>query len=175
MLSPERRINRCGPGFAAFTDVFDFSNCFPGFTLRREVFAELGGFDQSLFPADDYDLALRVAGSRFKVFYLDEPLCLRREHDGQLSGIANSVKTQLKLAEALKRAAASVGDAALVRRRLAEIEFDTGVSQMKEGSTARGAGRVARALARDPKQLAKAAKIGGRKVRSMVRVQNRER
>ena len=91
-------------GYRSLKDVFAYSNCFPGFTLRREVFEELGGFDQSIFPADDYDLALRVAGSRFKVFYLHEALCLRREHDGQLSGIQNSVKTQVKLIEALGHA-----------------------------------------------------------------------
>jgi glycosyltransferase involved in cell wall biosynthesis len=158
--------------FRSLDDVFAFSNCFPGFTLRRQVFEELGAFDQDIFPADDYDLALRVAGSRYKVLYLHEPLCRRREHDGQCSGIHNSVKTCEKMLEALERAIERDPEKLLnrdrVRQRLAEVQFEIGVSQMKEGRSAGGAARVAGSILKDPKQLAKAAKIGGRKIRSLI-------
>jgi len=155
-------------GFRSLTDVFRFSNCFPGFTLRREVFAELGGFDQPIFPADDYDLALRVAASRFSVYYLHEPLCLRREHDGQCSGIENSVKTQVKLIEALRKAAAAnpeiQDDKRLVKKRLADAEFELGISQIKEGQKKKGIRSVGRGIAKDPAQLTRIARIIGRKV-----------
>jgi len=155
-------------GFRSLADVFRFSNCFPGFTLRREVLAELGGFDQPIFPADDYDLALRVAASRFKVYYLHEPLCLRREHDGQCSGIENSVKTQVKLIEALKNAAAAnpdiQKDKRLVRKRLADAEFELGVSQIKEGQKKNGIRTLSRGIAKDPAQVSRIAKILVRKV-----------
>jgi glycosyltransferase involved in cell wall biosynthesis len=154
-------------GYRPLRDVFSYSNCFPGFTLRREVFEELGGFDQSIFPADDYDLALRVAGSHWKVYYRHEPLCLRREHDGQCSGIENSVKTQLKLSDALKNALAvnpGLKDfRSMVDRRLLDLEFEMGLSQIKEGSSGRGIATLSRNLAKNPRQLSKLWKIIARK------------
>ncbi len=160
-------------GFRTLRDVFLYSNCFPGFTLRREVFELLGGFDQSIFPADDYDLALRVAGSDFKVYYLHEALCLRREHDGQCSGIQNSVATCKKLGEALVRTTNRYPSIAnsrkLVRKRLAEVDFETGISQLKEGDRLRGAGRVASSMLNRPEQIGNALRIGGRMASSTAR------
>ncbi len=155
-------------GYRSLKDVFAYSNCFPGFTLRREVFEELGGFDQSIFPADDYDLALRVAGSRFKVFYLHEALCLRREHDGQLSGIQNSVKTQVKLIEALghavQRNRTELSDRSLVRRRLAEGKMELGLSKIKEGKRLAGIVGVLGSLVTKPSMIGFIAGIGKRKL-----------
>ena len=159
-------------GFRSLEDVFAFSNCFPGFTLKRSLLQDLGGFDQGIFPADDYDLALRVAGSDYKVFYLHEPLCLRREHDGQCSGIQNSVKTCEMMFEALSRTISRnpklLNDNEKIRKRKAEVQFEMGLSQMKEGRSAGGAARVARSIIKDPKQLTKAARIGGRKLKSII-------
>lgn len=156
-------------GFRALADVFVFSNCFPGFTLRREVFETLGGFDQSIFPADDYDLALRVAGSDYKVFYLHEPLCLRREHDGQCSGIFNSVKTQVELINALERAVKQgrdqLSDKSLVSSRLAEAKMELAISEMKEGRRGDGIKSMIGSIATGPKQIGTLARIGGRKIR----------
>lgn len=155
-------------GFRSLEDVFMFSNCFPGFTLKREVFDRLGGFIQEIFPGDDYDLALRVAGSEYKVFYLHESLCLRREHDGQCSGIQNSVKTCLKLTEALQKALKEnpeqLKDKSKIRRRLAELEFEKGVSQMKEGNNSEGLKTMLGSVIKSPQQFGKIARIGGRKI-----------
>ncbi len=155
-------------GFRPLKDVFTHSNCFPGFTLRRQVFEELGGFDQSIFPADDYDLALRVAASRFHVYYLHEPLCLRREHDGQLSGIQNSVKTQLKLIEALEKAVerneGELLDDRNTNRRLAELNFELGLAKVKDGQRASGIKTMATAVASDPGQLKTLVRIGRRRL-----------
>lgn len=156
-------------GFRSLADVFAFSNCFPGFTLRREVFEKLGGFDQSIFPADDYDLALRVAGSEHKVFYLHEPLCLRREHDGQCSGIYNSVKTQVELINALGRAVErnpeKLDDKSLVSGRMADAKMELAISEMKEGKSSDGLKSMLGSIAAEPKQIGTLAKIGGRKIR----------
>jgi glycosyltransferase involved in cell wall biosynthesis len=151
-------------GFRSLKDVFSYSNCFPGFTLRREVFAELGGFDQSIFPADDYDLALRVAASRFKVFYLHEPLCLRREHDGQCSGIENAVKTQVKLIEALERVAMDIPDVKFLKDRFADVKMALGISELKEGKTAKGLQTIAGAIVSSHRQLLTLARIAKRKL-----------
>jgi glycosyltransferase involved in cell wall biosynthesis len=159
-------------GFRPLADVFSYSNCFPGFTLRRRVFDELGGFDQSIFPADDYDLALRVAASKYKVFYLHEPHCLRREHDGQCSGIRNSVKTQVELIRALDRAAAKtpelLTDKAKVKERLAEIRLELGMSEVKEGRKGAGFKTMLRSVASDPKQVGTLARIGTRRIKRLV-------
>jgi glycosyltransferase involved in cell wall biosynthesis len=160
-------------GFRSLQDVFRFSNCFPGFTLRREVFEKLGGFDQSIFPADDYDLALRVAGSEYKVYYLHEPLCLRREHDAQCSGIQNSVKTQVKLIEALQQAAERnpkiLGTTALVRRRMGAIEMELGICLLKEGDKASGVKTLLGSVLSRPSQIAQLARIGGRRLKAVAK------
>lgn len=160
-------------GLRSLADVFRHSNCFPGFTLRREVFEELGGFDQSIFPADDYDLALRVAASRFNVFYLHEPLCLRREHDGQLSGIRNSVKTQIKLIEALKsavdRSPDELPDSVFVTRRMAEARMELGVCRILEREFSSGIATIIGSVAMWPTGgMRTIAKLGGRRVMRAV-------
>ena len=160
-------------GFRTLEDVFRFSNCFPGFTLRREVFEKLGGFDQGIFPADDYDLALRLAGSDYRVFYLHEALCLRREHDGQLSGIRNSVKTQVQLIRALLRSADGHPGripADLVRRRISELRIELGISKVKEGDRVSGILTMLRTVATSPKQLRSLARIGQRRLKRLASV-----
>jgi glycosyltransferase involved in cell wall biosynthesis len=156
-------------GFRSLADVFAYSNCFPGFTLRREVFEKLGGFDQAIFPADDYDLALRVADSEYKVFYLHKPLCLRREHDGQCSGIVNSVRTQIELIKALRHAVdrdkGKLSNSREVANRIAEVKMELAISQIKDGKHGDGLRSMIESLAEGPKQIRTLAKIGGRKIR----------
>jgi glycosyltransferase involved in cell wall biosynthesis len=160
-------------GFRELKDIFVFSNCFPGFTLPRAVFERVGMFDQSIFPMDDYDLALRVAGAGFKVYYHhDEPLTLRREHTGQCSGFANSVKTCVKqldaLAAALARNPELRAEGGLVRRRLSDARLDLAVSRIIAGERAGGLGAMLRAVASHPAQIAKVARLGGRRLRRLV-------
>lgn len=53
--------------------------------LRREVFEEVGGFDESLPVCEDYDLWLRIA-ARMPVAFIPEKLIVKRGgHDDQLS------------------------------------------------------------------------------------------
>lgn len=155
-------------GFRPLEQVFMFSNCFPGFTFKKEALEKLGGFEQSIFPADDYDLALRVAGSEFKVFYLNEALCLRREHDGQCSGIRNSVKTCIKLREALEdalqRNPALRTNGVDFRRRLADISLELAVSQIKEGKPFSGIKTMAKTVVGHPAQMNKIISMARRKV-----------
>jgi glycosyltransferase involved in cell wall biosynthesis len=153
-------------------DVFQFSHIFPGFTIPKAVFARVGDFDQSIFPMDDYDLSLRIAGAGHGVYYRHEPLCLRREHDGQCSGVANSVKTCRKQIDALRAALArnpelrAAGD--VVRRRLSQAQFDLALSRLKAGERAGGLGALAGALAADPTRLAEVAPIGSRRLRRLA-------
>ena len=158
-------------GFRTLESVFSFSNCFPGFTLRREAFEKLGGFDQGIFPADDYDLALRLAASEYRVFYLHEALCLRREHDGQLSGIRNSVKTQVQLINALVRSVETNPGripADLVRRRTSALKIELGISKVKEGNRLSGVLTMLRTVATSPEQLRSLARIGQRRLKRLA-------
>lgn len=53
--------------------------------IRRELFDDVGLFDEDLPACEDYDLWLRIS-SRFEIGYVAKPLTTRREgHPGQLS------------------------------------------------------------------------------------------
>jgi glycosyltransferase involved in cell wall biosynthesis len=58
--------------------------CFSSAVVRQRVFAEVGGFDESLSLAIDYDLWLRV-GLRFSFDFVDEPLVQYRTGHANLS------------------------------------------------------------------------------------------
>ncbi|HLE62202.1 MAG TPA: glycosyltransferase [Pyrinomonadaceae bacterium] len=159
-------------GWRSLKDVFLFSNCFPGFTLRRNVFAQIGVFDQSLFPLDDYDLALRVAGSSYRIYYCHEPLALRRDHTGQCSGGANAVHVCRQTLQTLRLALARNPELCklgpLGRRRLAEVQVELGVSRIYAGERTGGARTLLRAVTTDPKQIVNVALLGKRRLRRLI-------
>ena len=159
-------------GPRALKDIFVFSNIFPGFTLSREAFDRVGAFDQSIFPMDDYDLAMRVAGAGYEVYYCHEPLALRREHTGQCSGTANSVHTcrqQIRaLGAALERNPELRGQGSAVRKRMAEARLELALSRVLAGERAGGAGAVLATVAAHPSQIFKVARLGGRRLQRLV-------
>lgn len=159
-------------GWRSLADVFLFSNCFPGFTLPREVLDRVGYFDQSIFPMDDYDLMLRVAGSGYAVYYCHEALALRREHTGQCSGPANSVDTCRKqirtLRVALERNPELRRAGHAIRWRLAQAKLELAVSRINAGERVGGLGTMVQALATDPSQLLEVARLGRLRLRRLV-------
>lgn len=54
------------------------------FLYRKEVFQELGGYDESLFLLEDYDFWLR-ASVKFKFYYLNDSLYQYRLHSDSLT------------------------------------------------------------------------------------------
>lgn len=157
-----------GPRTAA--DLFQFSHIFPGFTIPKAIFERVGDFDQSIFPMDDYDLSLRVAGAGYEVYYCHEPLALRREHGGQCSGFANSVDTCGKQIRALRAALERNPELrrsgrAAVRRRLAQARLELAVSRLNAGQRAAGLGDLLGAVTSDPAQLLRVARLGTRRLR----------
>ena len=159
-------------GFRSLSDIFEFSHCFPGFTLPKAVFEQVGYFDQSIFPMDDYDLSLRVAGAGLGVYYCHEPLALRREHTGQCSGVANSVDTCRKqirtLHAALQRNPELWQASSSIKRRLASAKMELAISRMIAGEKAGGLGTLLQAVATDPAQLFRVAHLGRRRLRRLV-------
>src|SRR5262249_54539345 len=144
-------------GVRSLKDAFIFSNIFPGFTLPKEVFEQVGDFDQSIFPMDDYDLMLRVAGAGYGIYYCHEPLALRREHTGQCSAPINSVDTCRKqiltLQAALKRNPELRRTGGKIRRRMAQALLELAISRLKAGQSAAGISAILQAIGTDPSQL----------------------
>ena len=171
-IQSELRNHPVQSGFRSLSNIFEFSHIFPGFTLPKAVFEKIGDFDQSIFPMDDYDLSLRVAGAGYQVYYCDEPLALRREHTGQCSGVANSVDTCRKqiraLRAALQRNPELFNDAAIIKRRLASAKLELALSRMRGGEPAGGFGTLLQAVAADPAQIFRVAHLGRRRLRRMV-------
>jgi len=159
-------------GLRSLPDIFMFSNIFPGFTLRKEVFARIGNFDQTVFPMDDYDLMLRVAGCGYEVYYCHESLALRREHSGQCSGVANSVDTCRKQIRVLKMSLSRnpelMAARSQVRRRLAQATLELAVSRISAGERAGGLRNLLQAIVAHPSQAFKVARLGGRRFHRLV-------
>ena len=161
---------RTGP--RTLKDVFVFSNIFPGFTLPKAVLEKLNGFNQSIFPMDDYDLMLRVAGLGYDVYYQHEPLALRREHTGQCSGPANSVDTCRKqivtLEAALDRNPELRQAGGEIRKRMAQAKLELALSYMKAGQRAIGFSAMLKAITTHPSQLAQVIRLGNRRFQRLV-------
>ena len=85
-----RRVNPCKKHRKYSGDVFapslDLCLISPSAVMiRREVFAAVGEFDESLPACEDYDLWLRIA-AQFPVYLIDRPLIIKRGgHADQLS------------------------------------------------------------------------------------------
>ena len=159
-------------GFRSLRNIFEFSHIFPGFTLPKAVFEKIGYFDQSIFPMDDYDLSLRVAGAGYQVYYCHEPLALRREHSGQCSGVANSIDTCRKqirtLNAAIQRNPELRDDQSMVNRRLAAAKMELAVSRMVAGERVGGFGMMLQTVATNPSQLFRVAHFGRRRLQRLV-------
>lgn len=84
------RVNRCRHHEKPSGDIFlpSLWRCLvspSAVMMKREVYREIGGFDESLPVCEDYDLWLRL-GSRHPVGLLPEPLVIKRGgHEDQLS------------------------------------------------------------------------------------------
>lgn len=167
-VNGEIKRYRVQSGLRSLEDVFLFSNSFPGFTLRREVFEKVGYLDQSIFPLDDYDLALRVAGAGYGVYYFHRPLARYRSHGGNSSGAANGIKVGREKLRCLKQALErypqlrSLGRAAA--RRLAEVMMELAVSYTYAGDHISATRMLSRAIATDPAQIIVAGRLLGRRM-----------
>lgn len=86
--------------------------------FRREVFADVGGFDESLRTAEDLDFHLRVA-RRWPIGVVDAPLARAiRGHDG-LSALAGTYEDYTRVIERAVADAAGIVDDAIRQRALA--------------------------------------------------------
>jgi glycosyltransferase involved in cell wall biosynthesis len=89
------------------------------FLYRREVTEALGGYDESLFGAEDYDFWLRAA-RRFKLQPVDRDLYLYRRHDASLTS-RKSMQIKDLVAEVMVRELGDVSDAELRAKALLNL------------------------------------------------------
>ncbi len=124
-------------GRRSLADVFLFSTPFPGLSVRRRVYREVGGLDQSLFPLDDLHLQLKVAGHGYGVQYQHEALARYRVHDSNESGFANAVRVgEQKLAcirVCIDRYPELRGLKRRATRRLGEVRRELAIAHLRRG------------------------------------------
>lgn len=86
--------------------------------LRREVYQDVGGFDESLRTAEDLDFHLRVA-QRWPIGLVDAPLVRVARGDHGLSALPGTYDDDLRVIERAAAAAVGVVDETDRRRALA--------------------------------------------------------
>ena len=64
----------------------------PTMIYRRSVFETLGGYDESLDKAEDYEYHLRCLSAGIKIGYCDAFVVYYREHRGQVSRVMKAQK-----------------------------------------------------------------------------------
>jgi len=117
--------------------------------VRRTVFTELGGFDESYAGGDDYELFLRLVG-RCGVAHIDEPLLRYRWDHGTFSWEAMDRMLQDHLHAVDKTVALYPFLAPLRRRRTAQLWLSAAIRSYEKGATARAFGWAWQALCTDP-------------------------
>lgn len=158
-----------GTGPRSLEDIFLFSTPFPGMAVRRELYQELGGLDQALFPLDDYDLQIRVAAAGHRVHYEHRPLARYRIHGGNESGAGNAIRVGRQKLSCLERALTrhpqlqSLGRRA--RRRIGEARREVALSLLKGRVLRAGVIGLLRSFAEDPAGMNELAQIALRRLR----------
>ena len=66
----------------------------PSVVLRRQLVVDLGGYDESYAPAEDFDLWMRIAMRRYSAAIVPDFLVMQRVHEGQQSAKKALVQTQ---------------------------------------------------------------------------------
>jgi len=157
-------------GTRTLEDIFLFSTSFPGLTVRRDLYLELGGLDQDIFPLDDYDLQLRVAGAGYDVHYEHRPLARYRVHgDNESAGRQRAVRVGLKkllcLEAALDRDPRLLRLGCRARWRLGEVRREIALARIGQGEWVAGSVMLTASLAQDPGGLLELVRIGRGKLR----------
>ena len=110
----------------------------PSVVARKEVFARIGTFDESLRWSDDIDMWFRIA-EKFRLGYIDLPLFTRRIHRTNISSNLSTlnegiVRARILVREKfLKSCVISADTHRQLRRRLANMYCSLAFLQQNEG------------------------------------------
>jgi glycosyltransferase involved in cell wall biosynthesis len=163
----EIKGRRISSGLRSLTDILLFSTPFPGMTVRTSVYRAVGGLDQDLFPLDDYDFQLRVAGRDLGVYYDHEPLARYRVHGTNESGVSNSIRVGMQKLRCVELTWGRYPQVrALGRRytqRRGEVRRELSISLLRAGRVGAGLLAMARSLCEDPAGLRDLARIAARR------------
>jgi glycosyltransferase involved in cell wall biosynthesis len=67
----------------------------PAVLAKRSAFDQAGGFEETLKSSEDRDMWIRIA-SQMRVFYLDEPLVLKRAHTLNMSSHSDRMRENMR-------------------------------------------------------------------------------
>lgn len=159
---------RIKTGVRSIQEIFLFSTPFPGFTVRREIYRKIGGLDQSIFPLDDYDLQLKVAGTGYGVHYEHRPLARYRVHGDNESGRNQAVRVGEKKLRCLERALTRYPELLnlrhRVRYRIGEARRELALAMVRDRQVLRGTGHLIQSILQDPRGIEDLARIVKRKL-----------
>jgi glycosyltransferase involved in cell wall biosynthesis len=119
--------------------------------MRRRVFFEVGGFDESLRTHEDWDMFVRIV-LRYPIEILDVPLVKIRVHDASLTADWSRmyVGATIVLNKWLNSQLLSVAELKILRVRLAHTHFSYGKSMLTNGKITLGREKLLEAIKVNP-------------------------
>jgi glycosyltransferase involved in cell wall biosynthesis len=160
---------RIDSGPRSLEQVFLFSTPFPGMAVRRSSYQAVGGLDQGLFPLDDYDLQLKVAGAGLGVYFDHRALARYRIHGSNESGASQAIrvgKQKLRCIELALARYPSLRDLGRrARGRRGEARRELAIALLQQGLLKDGIAELLRSLQDDPGGVRDLAGISVRRLR----------
>ena len=131
-----------------FRGVFIFES---GTMVRREVFGEVGGFDESLKTHLDWEMFVRVT-QRFAISTIDIPLAKKRHHGARLSCDPQQMYRGevIALNKVIRSGSLQPDEVKLAKRRLARLHFLYGSRSVSDGKVKLGRERLLAAIRINP-------------------------
>jgi glycosyltransferase involved in cell wall biosynthesis len=120
--------------------------------VRREVFTEVGYFDESLYVGEDWDMFIRIF-LRFPIEVLDKPLVRMRKHRDSLTANWDKIDLMRGLAaydKVIRSYYLSDEHLKLVKRKLSRTLFRLGRNMVIEGKVTTGRERLLSAIETNP-------------------------
>jgi glycosyltransferase involved in cell wall biosynthesis len=116
--------------------------------VRRRVMEEVGGFESSVEPCDDWDMNLRIS-RRGGFAFVNEVVINWRRHDTAASHLSNRwrqsfTKTRVRSIESSENTPAQRAEALFAFRHYLSGLRDNGIEDMRRGSFRLGARQLAR-------------------------------
>jgi glycosyltransferase involved in cell wall biosynthesis len=119
--------------------------------MRREVFTEVGYFDESIWGHEDWDMSVRIV-QRFPIETIDIPLARYRVHGSNLTANQGRMHEEAIAVfnKALRSYSLSGTEQKLVKRRLAQMHFYSGHTMIAEGRVTEGRQRLIASVRANP-------------------------
>ena len=153
-VARERACFAAQPGRGSLAEVLDRSfGVYIGTTFRRGDFDAVGGFDETMAQAEDFDLWVRLMQLGGQARYLDAVLGDYRVRPGSASASAERMLLgNIRVYEKARAALAGRPEAALAERLIADnraaLAFEHAIDRIIDGDARRGLAELRAASAR---------------------------